>query len=339
MIARTILALLPLAAGAQPTIGVIDVYGLRKVPLATVRKALAVKEGDPLPKSKSDTEAALELVPGLVRARLEAACCEDGKVILYVGVEEKGAPHFDYRTPPEGTVRLPEAIHLAYARFLDAVREVTRTGETGEDLSQGHSLMHNSACREAQLQFVGLAKQHQALLRDVLRNSDDEEHRAIAAYVIGYVPRKRDVVDDLQYALQDPDDTVRNNAMRSLAAITVLALKDPSADVRVSAVWLVEMLNSLVWSDRHTAAVTLVTLSESRDPKVMEQIRDRALDALIEMARWKHLPHALAPFLLLGRVAGIPEAEVQAAWEKLDRETVIARARASAKPAPKKRQE
>jgi hypothetical protein len=333
-----ILLLAPLAIAAQPTIGVIDFHGLRKVPAEAVRKALAVKEGDPLPRSKSDTEAAIELVPGIVRARLEAACCEDGKAILYVGVEEKGAPTFDYRPPPDGDARLPEPIHDAYVLFLNAVREVARTGDTGEDLSQGHSLMHNPSCREAQMRFLPLAKQHQTLLREVLRNSADEEHRAIAAYVIGYAPRKRDVVDDLQYALQDPDDTVRNNAIRSLAAIAVLSLKDPSAEVRVSPTWLIEMLNSLVWSDRHTAAVTLVTMSEGRDPKVIEPMRERALDALVEMAQWKHLPHAFSPFVLLGRVAGLPEKEIQDSWERLDRDAVVRRARDSAKPARKRKE-
>jgi hypothetical protein len=43
------------------------------------------------------------------------------------------------------------------------------------------------------------------------------------------------------------------------------------------------------------------------------------------MARWKTLDHALPAFLLLGRVAGLPEAEIQSAWTKANREAFIER--------------
>jgi len=45
--------------------------------------------------------------------------------------------------------------------------------------------------------------------------------------------------------------------------------------------------------------------------------------ALTEMARWKHLPHALPAFILLGRMAGRSESEIQAAWAKGEREIVL----------------
>jgi hypothetical protein len=49
------------------------------------------------------------------------------------------------------------------------------------------------------------------------------------------------------------------------------------------------------------------------------------------MARWKTLAHALPPYLLLGRVAGLPEDQVQAAWSRGDREWVITQATAKKK--------
>jgi hypothetical protein len=91
------------------------------------------------------------------------------------------------------------------------------------------------------------------------------------------------------------------------------------------------MLHSIVWTDRNNAAVALVTLTESRDPNVLDHLRERALDAVIEMARWKHLPHALPGFILAGRIAGLPEAEIQDAWNKEHRDDVIRKAIASGK--------
>jgi hypothetical protein len=312
-------------AWAQPRIGIIDYYGRRKVSEEQLRKALGAREGDPLPRSKADVEDALERIPNVVRARLEATCCVEGNAILYVGIEEKGAPHFDYNAPLAELVKLPAEIHLEYEQFLAAVGLAVRAGETGEDLRQGHSLMTNAGVRKHQERFVELAKEHLGKIREVLRTSVDDEHRAIAAYVIGYAPRKRDVVNDLQLARRDPDDTVRNNAMRSLGAIAVLAAREPDEEIKVSPTWFIEMLDSLIWPDRSTAAVTLVTLTEKRDPQVIEHLRQRALPTLVEMARWKHLPHALPAFILAGRAAGIPEAEIQQTWAKGDRSAFLDR--------------
>jgi hypothetical protein len=298
-----------------PVIGIIDFYGNRKVPASRLRTALAVKEGDRLPRSKGDVEERIESVSGVVRARLEATCCDQGKAILYVGIEERGAPTFPFRNPPEGTVEFPAAVHEAYAQFLKAVEEAARAGQTGEDLSLGHSVMQFEPARKVQERFVALASEHQAGLRQALRESSDNEQRAIAAYVLGYSPKKDAVVNDLQYALQDSDDTVRGNAIRALAPIAVL-----------SPTWFVEMLDSIIWTDRNNAAVAMVDISEPRDARVLAHLKERALPALAEMARWKHLPHALPAFILIGRVAGLPEKEIQDAWSAGEREKVIQRA-------------
>lgn len=327
-----ILTLAALAPAQVPRIGIIDFFGLRKVSEERLRKALGFKEGDLLPPSKAEVEEHLEEVPGIVLANLEAVCCEDGKAVLYVGVEEKGARHFELHPEPEGKAELPEEVVAAFRGFFSALEKAVERGEAGEDLSRGHSLMVDPDARAFQLQFVELAEKHLGVLREVLRNSADAEQRAMAALVIGYAANKRQVVDDLQWAMQDPDAGVRNNAMRSLGAIAVLAARDPESGIRFSPTWFIEMLNSLVWSDRNKAAFALVSMTEKRDRRTLDQIRESALPALVEMARWKHLPHALPGVILLGRIAGMPEEEIQDAWSKGQREAVIKRA---LKPASK----
>jgi hypothetical protein len=145
----------------------------------------------------------------------------------------------------------------------------------------------------------------------------------MAATIIGYAPNKKDVVNDLEYALQDPDESVRANAMRALNAIAVLARLQPQFGIKVSPTWFVEMLNSIVLSDRARAAATLVTLTEQNPGDALDQIRERALDSVIEMARWKVLTYALPPFILVGRLAGMNEQEIQKAWTSGDRQAVI----------------
>ena len=319
---------------SAPRVGVIDFYGRSKVSEELLRKALGFAEGEAMPRSKGDVEEALESVKGVVSARLEATCCEDGKAIIYVGLEEKGAPHFDYNPSPIGESRLSDEIHMAYGAFLVAVQLAIRSGPVQEHLAEGHSLMANPEVHALQQRFKELARDNLQLLRDVLRESGSEEHRAIAAYIIGYAPKKSDVVNDLQAALRDPDDTVRNNAMRALGAISVLAAKEPALEIRVSPTWYIEALDSLIWQDKSTAAITLVTLTEGRPAKVLEHLKERAVPTLAAMARWKHLPHALPAFILIGRIHGVPEDEIQKAWAEGRREVFL---NGLIKPVPAKR--
>jgi hypothetical protein len=309
-----------------PRIGLIEFFGLNKVKEPALRTALQVREGDALPPSKGDAEERLDKIPGVVESHLEAVCCPEGKVILYVGIEEVGAPHFDLREPPEGDVSLPAEVTSLYRDFLEAVQVASRRGSTAEDLTNGHSLMADPLAREIQLKFPEIAKERIDQLRRVLRNAADEEQRATAAYILGYALRKQDVVNDLQSGLRDPAQSVRSNAVGALLAIAIYARRNPDLAIKVQPVWFVEMVNSLSWSDRDRALKALQVLTDTRDAVTLEMLRDRALNSLVEMSRWKTLSHALPAFVLLGRVAGLSEEQIQDAWTRGDRESVISAA-------------
>lgn len=298
-----------------PKIGLIDYFGLRKANKERIEKALEVHVGGPLPRSKGEIEEQIELVDGVVRAQLEAVCCEKGDAILYVGLLERGTPIFEFRdAPSDETIHLPEPLVAAWNRFMEQVQVAVRENKAAEDLTNGHSLMQYAPAREIQLQFPEMVDKDLPVIRDVLRNAADETQRAIAAYVIVYASKKARVTDDLQYAIRDADDGVRANAIRSLAALSVLAKLKPASGIVISPTWFVEELNSLTWSDRSKAAYALVPMTESRDPETLAMLKDRALDAMVDMARWKHLPHALPGFILLARTAGWDEKKIQDTW-------------------------
>jgi hypothetical protein len=263
---------------------------------------------------------------GVILTNIEAICCEGRNVIVFVGIEEHGAPHASFRSAPAGDATLPETVTGAYHEFLMAAQHAVSRGRAAEDLTAGHSLIADPAARAFQEQVLSFAAEHVDLLRSVLREAADPEQRAIAATVIGYAPDKRAVVNDLQYALQDPDESVRANAIRALTAVAVLAAKQPGLKLDISGTWFIELLNSVVLSDRVESTKALLTLTDRGGPGVLEQIRERALQSLVEMARWKTPRYALPPFVLLGRTAGITEDQIQESWEKGDREAVIAKA-------------
>jgi hypothetical protein len=312
-----------LLVAQAPRIGDIEFYGLHKVSEQRLLRALQLKAGDPLPPSKGALEDELEKISGVVLAHVEAVCCEGATATLFVGIEEKGAPHLAFRTPPSGDAVLPQAVADTYHKFVEAVRDAARRGVMAEDLTNGHSLMADPEARALQEKFADFAGAHLPLLREVLRDSAEEEQRAMAATVIGYAPNKKDVVNDLEYALQDPDEDVRANALRALNAIAVLARLQPRLGIRVSPTWFVEMLNSIVLSDRTRAATALVTLTDRNAAGALAQIRDRSLDSVVEMAQWKDLRYALPAFILTGRLAGLTEPEIQKAWTGGNRQTVI----------------
>jgi len=175
-----------------------------QTPPARIIQALGVREGDPLPASKASSEEKLETVPGVTRALLEAVCCDNGKTVLFVGIEERLARHSEFRPDPEGDAKLPQNILDAYGQFQETFQEAVRYGKVVEGFAEGHPLFSDLLSNQAQKRFIGLAEENLPKLREVLRSSADADQRAIAAEVIGYAPKKQMVVDDLQYALQDP---------------------------------------------------------------------------------------------------------------------------------------
>jgi hypothetical protein len=319
-----------IADDVSPHIGVVEIYGAHKVSLGKIRAAIGVKEGGPLPASKGELEDKLDKISGVVASRVEAACCLDGKTILYVGIQEKGAPHIEFRPEPDGDITLPSELTEIYSDFLDAVNQSIRLDQKGESLSLGYSLMQNSGARSKQQAFIPLVAKYLDTVHRVVRTAHDSEQRGMAAYLLQYGPRNtrstKLIVDDLQYALQDVDDSVRANAIRALTAMYVGGKLHPEQGVVIQPTWFVELLNSMAWSDRHNASVALVDMTDTRDPDMLNLIRERALPSLVEMSRWHDLSHALPAFILVGRLAGLDEKQIQSVWVSTDHEDVIKQA-------------
>jgi hypothetical protein len=315
----------------MPAIRTIDFYGLRTVSDTRVRQALQIKEGDTPPESPIPAQLRVEALPRIIKARLNFVCCEKGKTTLYVGIQEQGSPTLEFRAAPTGAVRLPFDVPPAGDAFEKAFTHAMEAGDHVEDQSQGHALMHFAEARAAQQKFISLAALHPAILHDVLRNSADARQRALAAQILGYAADKRDVVADLIYATRDPDGDVRNNATRALWIIAKLAQRKPELGIQVPAATFIDLLNSIVWTDRNKSSYALLETTEKRDPAILAEIRERALPSLVEMAHWKAIGHAQPAIFLLGRIGGMSEDDIQAAIDRGDRESVIS---AGVKAAP-----
>lgn len=311
-----IAGLAALAAGAAaqaPHVRHINFYGLRKISPERILRELKLQAGDTLPGSRGDLEDRISKIPGIVAARVEGVCCDGPDADLFIGIEERGGPHVALRSEPAGDAALPAELASAYEGFVSAVR---RAG----------SIRSSSETRETEQQFTAFAEAHPDDLQRVLRTAAEPEQRAMAATILSFAPRKQSVVDDLQYALQDPDESVRENALGALRVFALLSVKQPALGLRVAPTWLIELLNSTVLGDRMQSIDLLITLTDRGDSAVVDEIRARALSSLVEMARWQNLRYALPPFVLVGRMAGLSDQETQRHWSSGAREPVIEKA-------------
>ena len=66
---------------------------------------------------------------------------------------------------------------------------------------------------------------------------------------------------------------------------------------------------------------------DAEGPWLRSRVRPsaRATPGLAEMARWQSA-HALMPFILIGRIAGVSDEQSLEAWKRGEREQIIARA-------------
>jgi hypothetical protein len=316
-----------LAAGSLaaqvPGVREINLYGLRSVTPDAVRRASRLQSGEPLPPSKIDMEERIAAVPGVRSARVEAVCCQGKEVTAFIGVEERTGPHPTFHPLPFGQVSLPEELISAYQQFLAVLRQ---RASLSKSENKGESQPRDPALVEIEEKFTRFATDHFAELHTALRDDPEDAERAAAAIVIGYVPDKAAIVDDLIYAAHDPDESVRSNALRSLQAVAIVGAADPAQGIRIEPGAMVDLLHSIVLSDRLETVDLFVTLTDRRNQEALSVLRVRALRTLIEMARWESLRYALRPFVLAGRIAGVPEQEIQQRWSNGEREQVIRKA-------------
>lgn len=316
-----------------PPIGIIDFYGLRTIPEIRAREVLGFKEGDSVGSHEvlepriHGAKRRLETSLGVPRAELNLVCCEGGRTILYVGIEESATPaDIAFSLEPKGAIRLPLEITQARKAYDEALGSAVERGEVTQDWTSGHTLSRDAGLRAVEERFVSFAARDEPLLRDVLHHSADADDRALATQVLAYVPNKGEVVADLVEATRDPADEVRNNAMRALGVMAYATSRSPEIALRIPAEPFVARLNSILWTDRNKASLALSMLTESGDGSLLDVLCRQALPALVDMARWKASGHALGPFQVLGRIARLPDEDIASAWDQGKREEVIAKA-------------
>lgn len=309
-------------------VGSIDFFGYSGVDLNRVRASLPIREGDPFDavdrkvfETIERIRESIKISTGKPPTDVAPVCCDtQANFMIFIGVAGNSTVTTSYNAVPTGTVSLPPRIVNLYRQMMELNSSLVSQGKATEDRSKGYSLSIDENLRAKQLEARTFALGHQRLLSQVLRSSRDPEQRRVAAQLMGYARQSRSQIADLVWATRDADDGARNNAIRALG---VLAESNSKIAGQIPPRPFIEMLNSGVWTDRNKGGYVIEQISKGRSSKLLALLRAEALEALIEMARWRSGGHAAPARTILGRLAGIEESRLREMIAAGDIEQII----------------
>ena len=293
-------------------IGDIEFYGYKGLDPAKVRAALPIHEGGEYSdKVKEQVREAVTRAIGKPPSDVAIVCCDEkSRRLVFIGLPGESLKKLTYNPQPEGKEKLPKEIFDLRGRVDEGLFNLIRNNTPGrnEDDSNGYFLVNDPAVRALQMQFHDWAVQHEAEVLSVLEHSASRDDRRVASEAAGYIGQSGEQIQALTRATRDVDEDVRNNATRALG---VLLRSKAKVAAQIAPDNFIAMLSSGTWSDRNKGGMVLFQMTETRDSELLAKIRASAMDALIEMSKWRRFNHAFMSRLILGRVAGLPEDRIK----------------------------
>jgi len=126
--------------------------------------------------------------------------------------------------------------------------------------------------------FNSGARLHEKDLYEIVKSDKNSDHRAMALFLLAHTNNAKKLLPVLGFAIHDPSDNVRNNAMRVMMTI---AQSDPNREYPVK-----EVITALEFpsaDDRNKSAYVLATLVKSR--RYRDTINQQAVPALLKLLR------------------------------------------------------
>ncbi|MEO5924697.1 MAG: hypothetical protein ABIR70_12810 [Bryobacteraceae bacterium] len=293
-------------AAGRDRIGAVEYFGTQGLDMAKIRSETPVHVGDPFSETLQATVRG-----ALATTDVAGVCCdENGDGLIFIGLSGTSTKPFTFNPNPNGQFHAPPEITKLSARLDKAMVAAVQKGGTAaqEDDSKGYALINDPAARSIQLEIREWVLQHEAQVKLVLEQSSFASDRRIASEALGYARQSPEQIAALVHASRDADGGVRNNATRALG---VLVRSNASLAAAIEPETFIEMLGSGIWTDRNKAAGLLVEMTSQRPAALLATLRTKSLPQLIEMAAWRKLGHAYYARIILGRIVGIPEPELQ----------------------------
>lgn len=312
-------------------IGEINYFGYGDLPLQKIRAAVPWHIGDTLTFatfSRKPVEDAISSAIGKPPTDVNITCCDASKHLeIFIGLPGSTSHSVPTGPNPSGNTHLdPEGMGL-YEQEQPLLMQAVARGTAGEDDSLGYMVSNDPALKAVNLAMHSYAVGRESELKQVLQTASDPKDRRAAAALLGYVRSSNTQAEALSQAINDPDDEVRNNAVRALSVLSAATTNDhPKINVEP----LIDLLYSGLWTDRNKASLLLLRMTDVRNSEVLDSLRKEALAPLIEGGSWADVPGHSTPFLLiLGRIGGIPDQKLEDLLKSGNKDAIISAATAA----------
>jgi len=316
----------------QIVVGGIYYFGYSGLNLAIVQDNLPIRVGDSLDIAGFDHDRSLietSVMTATEKSATDVAfvCCDkQRRLLIYIGLPGNSSRVIEGEASPHGSVHLDPAAYRLYEEETIAMANAARYGSSREDDSNGYAIADDPAAQKIELAMRTYAANRGLEIEKVLQDSGDVQQRRASAALLGYANRSTYQIEGLIRAINDPDETVRNNALRALAVLASAKGATPiNIDANVAP--LIDLLFSKTWSDRNKSSFVLAQITKERDQTLLKELGDRAMAPLIEGANWDTL-HSTAFLEILGRIGGIPEVQLNKLILSGDKTQIIRAAQA-----------
>lgn len=309
-----LLAPAPDSADAQQTLEAIDLFGTDQITAEQVRSRL----GDTIramvrTRMGGDRERARAMYDRVragihemgAFAYVELALVnypERGGAYLTVDVvdESDREERMSFSPAPTDDVPDPGGLLAAWREYERTGLELLMGGEisSAPDCAAHHCLwgFDHPSLAPYRERFEAVPEHRDELVR-VLREDRDAEDRAAAAYLLAHLTGVQELVDALVPSISDPDETVRNNAMRVLG---IVVNERPGVELDLEPV--LRAVRYPATTDRNKAM--LVLFGVAGRPELQDRIVRGAGPVLLEALRLRQPNNHDTAYLILRRLSG-----------------------------------
>jgi hypothetical protein len=306
----------------------VEVFGSRKVPREKLLALLTLPapgtrldvEKDPQAFVASLLESKKRLTEAYAFAFIRMSVSQDANHTMRVMVDVV-EPGDEWRMPfsaePKGEVADPEGLLAAWSDYLKTFWRLRGEGSVPEwgmgtcraPLGCYGGFDHPELAPLEQRFLEGVPRNAEALVR-VLREDRDGGKRMHALMLLTYLSSPEQLVAALLPSVRDPDEGVRNEALRRLGSARQ-ASKKPGLvplDPVLEALWYP------LESDRNKAGWTLAHLLEVEGTGQRERILQKAGEVLVEMVGMRSELDRKPAREVLARLAGQDFGDDVGAW-------------------------
>ncbi|MBN1206244.1 MAG: hypothetical protein JXB05_15110 [Myxococcaceae bacterium] len=259
-----------------PVLAAVDVYGSRRADGESVRRMLGFETGKPIVGSRAlfqQKEEALRKQYNLAFAKVSFisyfAGPEANRAYITVDlVDAEEAERLKFLPKPSGHSEDPEGLVAQWQAYEKKGWQLFQQGQIDmmakDKCKVAHCIMGFTHPELAPIEPIFLEKSPQArdALVKVLREEENEQQRAAAAFVLAYAGTPEHVIEALVPFIRDSSYLVRNNVLRVIMA-TQMGADRPLLDTAV----VVDALSMPETTDRNKALYLLKALLEKLPPE------------------------------------------------------------------------